>query len=237
MTQMKPNAIRLVVVAALITVASSLGACSPLASKGTMPPPALNGQVDVSAAPDFIAVAGGNGGVTGYVPKAYLFPQPTTAVGRPEEPDIPVFGEDLRTLIGHMVPGKGFVPLDVDPLTVPTVQVQAGPSLAAPPGESTNLTLYVRNATTQQAWFAVHAVGAQGYNNGGGVGCFNLVVGEQLVMLDRAPQDTGARTLRIIYRRTQANERPTLWVDIGSDGSISQGEGVPAWWLGAPQVC
>ena len=31
------------------------GACSPFASKGTMPPPGPNGQVDASAAPDFIA--------------------------------------------------------------------------------------------------------------------------------------------------------------------------------------
>jgi hypothetical protein len=202
-----------------------------------MPPPGLNGQVDASGVPDFIAVAGEDGGIAGYVPKAYLFPEPTTAVGRPEEPEIPVYGEDLRTLIGHMVPGKGFVPLDVDPLTVPTIPVQAGPSLAAPPSEPTNLTLYVRNATTQQAWFAVHEVGAQGYNNGAGVGCFNVAVGEQLVMLDRPPQDAGARTLRIIYRRTHANERPALWVDVGSDGAVSQGEGVPTWWPSDPQVC
>jgi hypothetical protein len=201
-----------------------------------MPPPGLNAQVDASGAPDFIAVAGDDGGIAGYVPKQYLFPQSTT-VGLPDEPEIPVYANDLRTLIGHMVPGRRFVPLGVDPLDVPTIPVQAGPSLAAPPSDSTTLTLYVRNATTQQAWFAVHEVGAQGYNNGGGVGCFNVAVGEQLVMVDRPPQDAGARTLGIIYRRTQPNERPTLWVDIGSDGAISQGEGVPAWWLGEPQAC
>lgn len=234
---MRANAVKHLMLTMWIVVALSAGACSPFASKGTMPPPGVNAQVDASGAPDFVAVASEDGGIAGYAPKEFLFPEPTTVAGRPDDPEIPVYADDLRTLIGHMVPGKGYVPLDVDPSTVPTIPVQAGPSLAAPSTDSTSLTLYVRNATTQQAWFAVHLVGAQGYNNGGGVGCFNLVVGEQLVMVDRPPQDAGALMLRIIYRRTQANERPTLWVDVGSDGAISQGDGVPAWWVGEPQVC
>lgn len=202
-----------------------------------MPPAGPNGQVDASAAPDFIAVAGNDGGIAGYVPKEYLFPETTTTVGRAEEPEIPVYADDLQTLIGHMIAGRGFVPVGVDPLTVPLIPLQAGPSLAVQPSHSTDLTLYVWNATTQQAWFAVHETGAVGFNNGGGVGCFNLVVGEQLVMLDRAPQDAGSRMLRILYRRAQATDPPILWVNIGADGSISQGEGVPAWWEGDPQIC
>lgn len=50
-----------------IVVGLLSGACSPFASKGTMPPPGPNGQVDASAAPDFIAVAGEDGGIAGYV--------------------------------------------------------------------------------------------------------------------------------------------------------------------------
>lgn len=235
-TKLGTNPIEISMAAVLTALALLLGACSPAATKGTMPPAAQDGQVDPSAAPDFIAVAGDDGGIAGYVPKAYLFPEHVDA-GRAEDIDWPVFGEDLRTLIGHMVPGRGFVALGVDPATVPTFAVRTGPSLAAPPGVSTSLTLYVRNGTTQQAWFAVHPEGASGYNHGLGVGCFNPVAGEALVMLDRAPQDADAQILRTIHRRTEAKEGLTLWVDIGSDGAISQGQGVPAWWVGDPQVC
>ena len=237
MGQVGPTSVRLGLLSMAMVVALSAAACSPLASKGTMPPAGLNGQVDASAAPDFIAVAGNDGGVAGYVPRQYLLAEPTTTVARPEEPEIPVYADDLQTLIGHMVAGRGFVPVGVDPLTVPLIPFQAGPSAAVQPSASTDLTLYVWNATTQQAWFAVHETVAAGFANGGGVGCFNLVVGEQLVMLDRAPQEAGARMLRILFRRTQANDRPILWVDIGADGAISQGEGVPTWWEGDPQIC
>lgn len=213
-----------------------LGACSPAATKGTMPPPGLDGQVDPSMVPDFIAVAGDDGGIAGYMPKEYLFPEQADS-GRPGDTDWPVFAEDLQSLIGHMVTGRGFVALGVDPATVPTFAVRTRPSLAAPPGGTTSLTLYVRNGTTQQAWFAVHPESASGYNHGLGVGCFNAVAGEALVMLDRAPQDADAQILLTIHRRTEAKEGPTLWVDVGSDGAISQGEGVPEWWVGDPQVC
>lgn len=40
-----------------------------------------------------------------------------------------VYGDDLRTVVGQMVPGKGFVPVGVDPATVPTFAVEVGPSV------------------------------------------------------------------------------------------------------------
>lgn len=119
--------------------------------------------------------------------------------------------------------------------------MRQGPSFAAPVGESRSLTLYVRSAATGTAWFAVtplgDAVGGQGYNNGFGVGCLDVAAGDQLVMVDRPPQDAGSRTLRVIYKAALANETPTLWVDIGATGTVSQGQGVPSWWSGAPQGC
>jgi hypothetical protein len=235
----RANASTIFVVCAWFVVALSAVGCSPPGSKGTMPPPGPNGQVDASSAPDFIAVAGRDGGIVGYVPKGYLFPAPRTTVGQQVEPEWPVFAEDLRTLIGHMVPGKGFVALGVDPRTVPNVPVQQGPSFGAPSAESASLTLYVRNAVTQMAWFAVagNSVGAQGYGEGMGIGCVNVGIGGQVVMVDRPPQDAGARTLRLIYRRGQATDQPTMWVDISADGAVTQGEGVPPWWSGAPQGC
>lgn len=108
----------------LLLVAVSAMGCSPLATKGTMPPPGPNGQLEVSLAPDFIAVAGRDGGIAGDVPKAYLFPEPTSTVGRPDLPPYPVYAEDLRTLVGHMVAGKGFVPLGVDSAAIPNIPVQ-----------------------------------------------------------------------------------------------------------------
>jgi hypothetical protein len=217
------------------------GGCSPLSSKGTMPPPGANGEADPSAAPDFIAVAGRDGGIAGYIPKHFLFPEPTTTTGIPVQPDWPVYADDLRTLVGHMVAGKGFVPLGVDPATVPGFPVEVGPSAAAPVGEPTALTLYVRSAGGPTAWFAVQGagslLGAQGYNGGIGVGCIDILPGGRLVMLDRAPQDASVQPLRTIYTRPDAGDLPSLWVDIDADGAVSQGDGVPPWWQGDPQGC
>ena len=100
-----------------------------------MPPPGVDGEIDPSAVPDFVAVAGVFG-IVGYVPK--------TVVLTPADDDVTaVVGEDLRTVVGHLVPGKGFVPLGVDPATVPLQPVEAGPSVAAPPGGAR--AAYVRN--------------------------------------------------------------------------------------------
>jgi hypothetical protein len=109
-------------------------ACAPtgdLRTKGTMPPADENGNVDPRLAPDFIGVANPNGdGIIGWVAKEYLFHEVTSAPGLPEQPDIPVYADDLTTLIGHMVPGRGFVPLGVNPEAVPARPVQVGPSPA-----------------------------------------------------------------------------------------------------------
>ena len=176
-------------------------------------------------------------GIAGYVPKRYLFPQP----GMPMESDMPVYAADLQTLVGHMVVGKGFVPLDVDPATVPNFPVQAGPSMAQPPGDVTELTVYVRSAVVQTTWLVVRTgggmIGATGYNIGLGVGCDDIPMGGELVLLDRDPQDAGAQVRRSIYTRDGANFPATLWVDIGTDGVVRQGSGVPDWWAGPPQAC
>ena len=119
--------------------------------------------------------------------------------------------------------------------------VQQGPSAAPPSGASALLTLYVRSTARQPAWFAVLAggtlTGGQGYSGGIGVGCVDIGASGQLVLLDRAPQDAGARIVRSIYTRGQVGDLPTLWVDVGADGTVSQGAGVPNWWPGDPQAC
>ena len=91
-----------------------------------MPPPGPDGTVDAGRAPDFIAFAGQTDHIIGWVPKEYLLGAKT---GDPNAP-IPVYADDLRTLIGHDVAGKGFVPLGVDPAGAPNIPVSVAPSAA-----------------------------------------------------------------------------------------------------------
>jgi hypothetical protein len=93
--------------AALLLTSS---ACSLGASRGTMPPPDANGEIDPSAVPDFIAYAGRTDRIIGWVPKSYLL-GPGQRCRLPQCDPIPVYADDLVTLIGHDVPGRGFVPL------------------------------------------------------------------------------------------------------------------------------
>lgn len=219
------------VVALLASVMAS--ACTPAASKGTMPPPGPDGIVDASAAPDFVAVAGRNGGIAGYARKEDVL--------GPRAAAVPVYGDDLRTVIGQMVPGRGFVPTGIDPSTVPTLAVQVAPS-GAPSGTSNGqIVVYVRNDAVTQVWVTVlvdgrpwDTTGFWGQNKA--TGCYSMPAGSRLVMLDRAPEQAGAKVLREIYVRGPETDPPSLWISIGTDGQIQQGTGAPAWW-GAPQSC
>ena len=56
-------------------------------------------------------------------------------------------------------------------------------------------------------------------------------------MVDRPPQDTGARAIRVLYQRAKATDQPEIWINIGADGAITQGVGVPEWWTSGPQSC
>jgi hypothetical protein len=78
------------------------------------PPTRPDGSVDTTRLPDFISVVTGRPGTIGYVKKEVLFERATDG---PQT----VYGKDLETVIGHMYPGRGFVPLGQDPESVPTV--------------------------------------------------------------------------------------------------------------------
>ncbi len=109
----------------------ALSACGLGASRGTMPPGDANGEIDPSAVPDLVAYAGQADRIIGWVPKSYLL-DPMQHCNGPQCDPIPVYADDLTTLIGHDVPGRGFVPLGVDPALVPERPVMVGPSLVAP---------------------------------------------------------------------------------------------------------
>lgn len=153
----------------------------------------------------------------------------------------PVYGDDLRTVVGKMVPGRGFVAAGVDPASVPTFAAEVGPSGSSSGEASGQVVLYVRNDESAEAWITVE-VGGQRWNSTGfraqnmGVGCYSMPAGSRLVLLDRSPEQPGASVVRAIYVRRQEAEPPSLWIMIGKDGSIQQGTGVPGWW-GPPQSC
>jgi hypothetical protein len=220
------------VVVAAIAATSLLAACSPLASKGTLPPPGPDGAVDASSAPDFLAVAGRDGGIAGYARKEDVLGGRNAA--------FPVYGEDLRSVVGQMVPGKGFIAAGVDPETVPDIPVVAEASGIDQPN-GPKVVLYVRNDSLTQIHDAV-LVDGQVTDGGGfwgqnmGVACFSMPFGARLVLLDRSAAEAGAVVVRELYTRGSEPEPTPLWITVAKDGSLQQGVGVPAWW-GAPANC
>jgi hypothetical protein len=88
-------------------------------TKGRIPPdatPAGGGATNEALIPDFVSAYGQDGvTIAGYVPKQFLLRSTGVVGGTPDNPPpdepMPVYGEDLTTLVGHMVPGEGFVPL------------------------------------------------------------------------------------------------------------------------------
>lgn len=221
-------------VAVLVVVA-----CSPVGTKGTMPPPGPNGERDLSAAPDFIAVVAGDRDEVGYVPKRFFFREGMTSSELPRSDPWPVYAEDLRTLIGHMVQGKGFVPLGVNPATIPEFPVRVGPS-SEPAGPPT-WTVYVRNALGATIWFASVAdgkiVAAGGVQRGIGAECISSPPGARLIIADRPPEVAGVKARREIKVPGNLGEGTTVWIDVDTQGTITEGQGIPGWWPDPPLGC
>ncbi len=111
-------------------------------TKGPIPAnasPPEGGPIYPALVPDFVS-AWARDGVTiaGYVPKQYLIgpfdPVPGTPSNPPQDAPQPVYADDLTTLVGHMVPGVGFVPLDSPvPSVGPSVSVAPAPPASAAP--------------------------------------------------------------------------------------------------------
>ena len=94
-----------------------------LPSKGPLPP-TNSGSVDWSHVPDFISVTSG-GRVVGYAPKVDLLPPPKPKRTPPSfgAMPIPVYAANLHTLVGHMYPGVGFLPIGSSPTSVPCKKI------------------------------------------------------------------------------------------------------------------
>lgn len=118
----------LIVIAACVIALGSVAATDRQPTKGRMPAAAMhNGQIDLSLAPDFIEALGRDGEIVGYIPKEYLGAQTPVDTNGDELP-LPVYADDLTTLIGSNVAGVGFVPLGVRPESLPTFEVTVAPA-------------------------------------------------------------------------------------------------------------
>lgn len=111
---------------AALAVSVSAGS---LVTKGPIPETAFlpGGDIDVRLVPDFVPVWARDGEtIAGYVPKQFVLnPIPPGVSTEPlVVPDQPVLGPDLKSIVGHMVAGKGFVPIGVSPESIPNIPVQ-----------------------------------------------------------------------------------------------------------------
>jgi hypothetical protein len=76
---------------------------------GKIPPAAFQGSsINLTIVPDYIAALDHLGHSVGYVAKANIMPPSPT---RGQSVATPVYGADLRTVVGHMYDGEGFVPV------------------------------------------------------------------------------------------------------------------------------
>lgn len=88
------------------------------------------GGTNWSLVPDYILVLARDGSPAGYARKEQAFGLEPVALGkdgRPFDEPIPVYGEDLSTVVGHMVSGRGFVPIGTDAASVPLFEVTLQP--------------------------------------------------------------------------------------------------------------
>jgi len=191
--------------------------------------------------PDFIAVGGRNGQIVGYVSKDY-FLQGRAGQGRGATDPWPVYGDDLRTIVGHLVSGKGFVPRGVEPDSIPDIPVVVGPSMSPSGGDSARVAVYVRVGASDRVWIA--SVSSDGvittvmsFDAGMGVACMSLPDGGRVAVLDGDP-DVGSRRERAVLNVDSGGDATSdVWVDVASSTAISNGAGVPSWWPSGPEAC
>ena len=102
-----------------------------------------------------------------------------------------------------------------------------------------SVTIYGRAAPDGESWFGLFPPGdppsVVGFG-ADGVGCLDGQPGTQIAWYDGAPAD-GASPRQIIGQIPADGSPVVLWVEIGIDGQLRVGPGVPPWWVGEAQVC
>ena len=93
-------------------------------TKGRIPNSAIEGgRIDLAAVPDYIPALDQQGYAIGYVSKWLAIGDDKSDYLDP----IPVFGDDLKTLVGHMITDVGFVPLRDSSDAYPTFRTVVAP--------------------------------------------------------------------------------------------------------------
>jgi PASTA domain len=104
------------------------------------PVPSAHGQPDFQRAPAFVEVDANT--KVGYVPRKYVVPSaPNTPVNRLLNAIAPVYSPNLKTLIGHLYPGIGFIPLGLNPHSVPCLPIVENGTTSTIPCRSTTKTV------------------------------------------------------------------------------------------------
>ncbi len=102
------------------------------------------------------------------------------------------------------------------------------------------ITLYGRNEAPGMAWFGVTPRGdppeTVGFGPDIGVACLTGPAGSDLVAYDGDPT-AGGRPGRLLGRVPGDANELAMWVDVAGDGTLTTGNGVPAWWVGDAQTC
>lgn len=84
-----------------------------------------SGRVDKSKVPDFIPALDRAGNQMGWVRRDDAMPEDANTGSNPS---VPVYADDLTTVVGHMIPSRGFVPLGTPVTSVPLIPVVTGVS-------------------------------------------------------------------------------------------------------------
>jgi hypothetical protein len=102
------------------------------------------------------------------------------------------------------------------------------------------VTLYGRNEAPAPAWFGAIPLGdppeTVGFGADIGVACLTGAAGSEILSFDGSPSDGGQPQRSLGRLPGDANEL-VMWVDVAGDGTLTTGNGVPAWWVGDAQVC
>ena len=105
---------------ALFALGAAVGSIAAGPSRGPVPDDAFSsdGSINRELVPEFIPAVGTTSDTPiGWVAKADVMPENPLVL----QEVVPVFGDDLVTVIGHMYPIIGFVPVGTDPKSVEPV--------------------------------------------------------------------------------------------------------------------